>query len=284
MMIRRSSTSPVTAAAAAATNPLLELLMRLGYVVRGVLYAVVGILALRVALRQGGGEATDLTGGLLFLINNSLGRLILVVVVVGLTAYSLWGFLRAIYDPLHRGSDAAGYAARFGFLTSAFSYGVIVVFALQILVGSGGASGAGTQKMIISILEHPAGGWVTVGIGLAAVGFGIGEFVEAVRAPFKNDLKGAEMTASEMDLAVGLGRFGTFARGVTFLIIGWSVVQAGVNHNPAQVQGFGGAFLFLLAHPYGHLLLGIIALGFVALGLHSLACARWIRLMGASRF
>src|SRR6266567_970489 len=63
-------------------------------------------------------------------------------------------------------TDAAAAAARFGFLTSAFSYGVIVVFALQILVGSGGASGAGTQKMIISILEHPAGGWVTVGIGL----------------------------------------------------------------------------------------------------------------------
>jgi hypothetical protein len=29
-------------------------------------------------------------------------------------------------------------------------------------------------------------------------------------------------------------------------------------------------------------LLGIVALGFVALGLHSLACARWIRLMGSA--
>jgi hypothetical protein len=28
--------------------------------------------------------------------------------------------------------------------------------------------------------------------------------------------------------------------------------------------------------------LGIVALGFVALGLHSFACARWIRLMGST--
>lgn len=88
------------------------------------------------------------------------------------------------------------------------------------------------------------------------------------------------MTASEKSIAVGLGRFGMFARGVTFLVIGWFLIQAGIHNDAGQVHGFGGAFLFLLAQSYGKLLLGVIALGFVALGLHSLACARWIRLMG----
>jgi hypothetical protein len=73
-----------------------------------------------------------------------------------------------------------------------------------------------------------------------------------------------------------------FARGVTFLVVGWFIVQAGLHHDPGQVQGFGGAFLFILSKPFGHLLLGIVALGFVALGLHSFACARWMRLMGSS--
>jgi hypothetical protein len=36
-----------------------------------------------------------------------------------------------------------------------------------------------------------------------------------------------------------------------------------------------------LGQPFGRVLLGAIALGFVALGLHSFACARWIRLMGS---
>ncbi|MGZ6053412.1 MAG: DUF1206 domain-containing protein, partial [Isosphaeraceae bacterium] len=141
-------------------------------------------------------------------------------------------------------------------------------------------SGDSTQKYVTSILAHPLGGWLTVIIGVVTLGIGVGQFVEAYRATFKQDLKGAEMTASEKSIAVGLGRFGMFARGVTFLVIGWFLIQAGIHNDAGQVHGFGGAFLFLLAQSYGKLLLGVIALGFVALGLHSLACARWIRLMG----
>jgi hypothetical protein len=73
-----------------------------------------------------------------------------------------------------------------------------------------------------------------------------------------------------------------FARGVLFFVIGWFLVQAGLHHDAGQVQGFGGAFMFLLGQPFGRVLLGMVALGFVALGLHSFACARWIRLMGSS--
>lgn len=266
----------------AATNPGLELLERMGYVVRGALYAVMGLLALRIALSQPGGGATDLTGSLVFLIGNQFGKLILIVAVVGLGAYSVWGIVRAIFDPLHRGSDASGYIERLGFVSSAISYAVIVVFGLKILAGSGGGSTDSTQHSIASVLIHPAGGLLTVLIGLVAIGIAVGQFIEAYRAGFKWDLKGAEMSESERNVAIALGRFGMFARGVIFLIVGWFVLQAGIHNDPSQVQGFGGAFLFLLAKPYGHVLLGIVALGFVALGLHSLACARWVRLMGSS--
>jgi hypothetical protein len=266
----------------AAANPLLELLERLGYVARGALYAVMGLLALGVALGVVGGQTTDLSGSLVFLVANPFGKLVLIAFAVGLTAYSLWGFVRAVYDPLHRGSDASGYAARLGFVTSAVSYAAIVIFALQVLGGSGAASGDSTQKTVASVLSHPAGGWLTILIGLVAAGIGVGQWVEAYRATFKADLKGAEMSASERDLAIGLGRFGMAARGVSFLIIGWFVIQAGIHHDPAQAQGFGGAFQFLLHQPFGRLVLGVVALGFVALGLHSFACARWIRLLGSS--
>ena len=110
----------------------------------------------------------------------------------------------------------------------------------------------------------------------------MGQFLEAYQANFAKDLKGAEMSQSERTWAIRFGRFGMFARGVVFVVIGWFVVQAGIHHDANQAQGFGGAFVFLLNQPFGRLLLGLIALGFVALGLHSLACARWIRLMGHS--
>ena len=265
-----------------ASNPVLELLERLGYAVRGALYAVMGLLALGIALRIGGGQTTDLSGSLVFLISNPFGKLVLVVIAVGLAAYSLWGFIRAIYDPLHRGSDASGYMARLGFVTSAVSYAAIVILALQILAGSGGASGESTQKTIASVLNHPGGGFVTIILGLIAIGVGLGQFMEAYRATFARDLKGTEMSERARKRAIALGRFGMFARGVVFLVIGWFIVQAGIHHDAGQVQGFGGAFVFLLNQPFGRVLMGIIALGFVALGLHSFACARWIRLMGSS--
>jgi len=265
----------------AAASPLLELLERLGYLVRGALYAVMGLLALGIALRVTGGQTTDLSGSLVFLVSNPFGKLMLVVVAVGLAAYSLWGFTRAIYDPLHRGGGASGYAARLGFVSSAVSYAAIVILALQLLAGSGAPAGDSTQKTIASVLTHPAGGGLTILIGLIAIAIGLGQFLEAYQANFAKDLKGAEMSQSERTWAIRFGRFGMFARGVTFLVIGWFVVQAGIHHDPAQAQGFGGAFVFLLAQPFGRIVLGIVALGFVALGLHSFACARWIRLMGS---
>jgi hypothetical protein len=266
----------------AAANPVLEFLERLGYVVRGALYAVMGLLALKIVLSVSGGATTDLTGSLVVLVSNPWGKFVLIIAAIGLTAYSLWGFTRAIYDPLHRGSDASGYMARLGFVTSALSYAAIVVFALQLLAGSGATTNDGTQKTIASVLTHPAGGALTILIGLIVIGVALGQFLESYRATFARDLKGAEMSANTRDIAVKLGRFGMFARGVIFLIIGWFVVQAGIHHDPAQTQGFSGAFVFLLAQPFGRILLGIVALGFVALGLHSFACARWIRLMQAS--
>jgi hypothetical protein len=241
-----------------------------------------GLLALGIAFAVKGGQTTDLSGSLVFLVSNPFGKLVLVVAAVGLTAYSLWGFTRAIYDPLHRGKDAGGYAARLGFVTSAVSYAAIVLLAVQILIGSGGSSGDSTQKTIASILTHPGGGWLTGIIGLVAIVVGLGQFLEAYRATFKEDLKGADMTATERDAAIGLGRFGMAARGVIFLVIGWFLVQAGLHHDAGQVQGFGGAFLFLLGQPFGRVVLGVVALGFVALGLHSFACARWIKLMGST--
>src|ERR1700681_3092778 len=220
----------------AAANPALELLERLGYAVRGALYAAMGLLALRIVFSVAGGQTTDLTGSLVFLIGNPFGKLVLIVAAVGLAAYSLWGFTRAIYDPLHRGSDASGYMARLGFVTSALSYAAIVVFALQVLAGSGASAADGTQKTVAQVLTHPAGGWLTILIGLVVIGVALGQFLEAYRATFARDLKGAEMSQAERTWVIRFGRFGMFARGVTFLVIGWFVVQAGIHNDPAQAQ------------------------------------------------
>ena len=264
-----------------ASNSWLELLERGGYVIRGVLYAVMGGLALGLALGFGG-AATDQSGSVVILSQAPAGKLLLFAVVIGLGAYSIWGFVRAVFDPLHRGDDAPGIAERLGFAWSGTAYAAIVIFALHLLAGSGAsAAHDSTQSTIARILAYPAGHIIAMAIGLVSIGVGLGQFVDAYRAIFKGDMKRGEMNKAEKHIVDMLGRFGYFSRGVTFTLVGWFVFQGGLHRDSSQVHGFSGVFLFLLGQPFGRLLLAVVALGFIALGLHSLACARWIRLLSS---
>ncbi|HEY6874817.1 MAG TPA: DUF1206 domain-containing protein [Candidatus Dormibacteraeota bacterium] len=266
-----------------AANPGIEFLERVGYIVRGVLYAVMGGLALGLALGIGG-NATDQSGSLVWLTGNSAGKFLLLAVVIGLAAYSLWGFVRAIFDPLHRGDDPPGIAQRLGFAWSGIAYASIVVFALKLLAGSASRQHQdGTQAAIASILSVPGGRWIAIAIGVVALAAGIGQFVEAYKATFRKDMKRFEMKKTEKKVVDNLGRVGMVARGVTFSLVGWFVFQGGLHQDPSQVRGYGGTFLFLIQQPFGRVILATVAIGFIALGLHSFACARWIRLMGSTR-
>jgi hypothetical protein len=283
-----ASAHTVTRRARAATkrgaaNPWLELLERAGYAVRGLLYAAMGTFALGLALGLGG-AATDQSGSLVILTGGPAGRIMLLAVVAGLGAYSLWGFVRAIYDPLRRGEDVPGIAERLGFVWSGIAYASIVVFALHLLAGSAtSAAHDGTQQAIARVLAFPAGQLIALAIGVVAVGVGLGQFVDAYRAIFKKDMKREQMSKAEKKIVDALGRLGMVSRGVTFTLVGWFIVDGARNRDASRVHGFGGAFIALLTAPFGRVLLAGVALGFIALGLHSFACARWIRLLGSAR-
>jgi len=264
-----------------ASNPWLEFLERAGYVVRGVLYAAMGTFALGLALGLGG-TATDQSGTLVILTGGPAGKLLLLAVVIGLGAYAIWGFVRAVFDPLHRGDSPGGIAERLGFVWSGLAYSSIVLFALHLLLGSSTPSSHdATQAAIARILAMPAGHLAAIAIGIVAIGVGLGQFVDAYRAIFKTDLKRTDMNKGERKIVDALGRLGMISRGVIFSLVGWFVLQGGLHRDPSQVRGYGGAFLFLLTQPFGRVLLAAVAAGFIALGLHSFACARWIRLLGS---
>lgn len=262
-----------------AANPVLEVVERAGYVVRGVLYCVMGTLALGLAIGAGG-TATDPSGSLVIITGGMAGKFMLVAVVAGLGAYAIWGFVRAIFDPLRRGHDASGIADRLGFAWSGIAYSAIVIFALQLLAGSPKSPHQDSMQTAIGrILGYPAGQAIVVAIGIVAVGVGISQFVTAYRAQFKKDLMRGKMNRGEKDVVDTLGRIGMVARGVTFSLIGWFLILGGLHHDASQVHGYGGTFVFLLGAPFGRLTLALVALGFIALGLHSFGCARWVRML-----
>jgi hypothetical protein len=259
-------------------NPIFERLARFGYIIRGVLYGVMGATGIGFALGIWH-RTTDQRGALSLLDGNPFKVVAVVAVIAGLSAYSLWGFVRAIYDPLHRGDEPPGVVARLGFAWSGLSYAGLLVFTVQFLLGLNSGDGSDSiEKPIRFVMSHPFGAVLTLVIGVLAVLAGLGQFVDAVMAGFRKDLQRRKMSDSEEVLADSLGRFGMFSRGVIFTMLGWFIVEAAFNHDPGRAEGMGAAFQTLAQQPAGHLLLFVVAAGFIALALHSFACARWIKM------
>ncbi|HEV7500568.1 MAG TPA: DUF1206 domain-containing protein, partial [Vicinamibacteria bacterium] len=77
-----------------------------------------------------------------------------------------------------------------------------------------------------------------------------------------------------------IGRAGLSARGVTFGIMGWFLVQAARTFDAHQARGLAGSLRSLAHHDDGPWLLGIVAVGLTAYGVMSLVDARYRSLGG----
>jgi hypothetical protein len=262
-----------------AGNPIVKFGARWGYVVRGLLYGAMGLIALLLAIGKVS-HGTDQKGALVLFVNNPVSLLVLSVFAVGLAAYSLWGFVRAVYDPLHRGKDPIGLVARLGFAWSGVAYAALCLSVVQVMLGAQGTLHHDSVAGIVAgLLAKPLGQQLTAIAGAVAIGAGLAQFVDAYRAGWAKDLKRGAMKKEEYEAAVFFGRFGLVSRGVIFTVTGWFILEAALRHDPAKAHGFGAAFEALLREPFGHILVGIVGMGFMALALHSFAYARWVRMM-----
>jgi hypothetical protein len=258
----------------------IEKLSRFGYAVRGVLYVVIGMLAVQVALGRGG-DTTGKDGAIAAIGNQAFGGVLLVLIIVGLAGYSLWGFVRAFLDPFKRGTDAKGLLQRGGYLVSAVVYGSLIFPTVQFLLQPGKdqkPGGNSSADFSASLLSHPPlGQWLLVLIGVVAFGGGLGQMWLAFSGDFQKDLKFREMSENSEALARRVGRAGHAARGVVFAMMGFFIAKAAWDADPNQAKGLDGELQTLVQQPYGPVLLGAVALGLIAFGVYSILCARWIK-------
>jgi hypothetical protein len=99
----------------------------------------------------------------------------------------------------------------------------------------------------------------------------------AIKMDFDKRFKPYALTAEQRRIAIQVGRFGTFARGIVFAIVGFFITLAAIQANPGHAQGFSGALDYLGKQPYGIWLLGFVALGLIAFGIYSLMSAMWFK-------
>ena len=268
------------AARIASESPWVERLSRYGHVVRGVIYLLPGFIALRLALGDHGDVMTQ-TGAIEMIGRQPQGRALLVAIAVGLAGYSLWGVIRAVLDPLHKGHSALGVVQRLGYVTSALAYAGLFAATVRFLSGTMRHM-ARPHDWTAGLLAKPFGEWLVGIIGLCWIGGGIAEIARGWSRSFEKDLELGRVSPGERRWAGALGRFGIVARGVVFAIIGALLIAAALHAGPYHASGLDSALLALARQPHGRLLLAAAGLGLMSFGVFSIMCARWARLGGSS--
>ncbi len=252
-------------------------LARFGYAAKGVVYLLIGGLALGSVLTTGG-STTGPVGAFREVVSQPFGQILLSLIALGLFGYTLWRFVQAIKDPDNEGSDAKGIVKRIGYATSGVVYASFAIAAVGLVMGSGGGSGNQTEDITARVMAQPYGRWLIAIAGLIVIVTGVYQFYKGYSAKFTKVLKMGEMSPGERTWAVRSGRLGLIARSVVYALIGTFLIQAALTANPEQAGGLGEALRTLSQQPYGPWLLGLVALGLMLYGVYSLVLARYRRI------
>ena len=276
-----SSSTIATKGRRAGQSPWVERLGRLGLVAKGVLYAVVGILAIKVAL-GGREQSPDREGALQTIAQQPFGKGLLVLLAVGLAGYALWQLARGLLDREGEGEDPKGLAKRGSAFARGIWYGALAVLTAERVVsagsGSGGGGGSKEQQTTAGVFDMPLGRYLVYAAGLAFLGAGAFNGYRALAGKFKKKLKTAEMSDAEEASATALGVLGHLARAVVFALIGLFLFRAAWEFDPKEARGLDGALMELSQQTYGGLLLGAVAVGLMAYALFCFVEARYRRI------
>ncbi|SNZ17349.1 protein of unknown function [Terribacillus aidingensis] len=247
---------------------------RFGYMSQGIVYALIGILALLAALHVGG--KTTNTGGMLQRVATfPFGNIILWLIGIGLIGYVCWVAILAIKDPNREGNGAKGIIIRIGYGVSAIIYGSIAFNTFRYAATDQGSSGGSQQSISAQLLSYPLGKWLIAGIGVIIIGYGIYEIFSGITGRFMNKFNVHEMNKHERRIGRQSGLVGLVSRGVVFGLIGFFFILTSIESNPDKAKGLDGALAELAQQPFGRWLLGIVALGFILFGLYSIIRGRY---------
>ncbi len=253
-----------------------EWLSRAGFVARALVYAIIGILALKLAFGHGG-KLTNQEGALHTVARQPFGKVLLTLVAIGLGGYSLWRLVRAGIGHGPEGSDT-GFD-RISALASGIAYGAMCALAIEILLGAGGGGSAGSPKNATAgVFGWPAGTWIVGIAGAVMFGVGLYQGYRGITKKFLKDSKVEEMPPRVKEWISRLGTIGHLARMIVFGLVGIFLIKAAIDYNPGAAVGLDGALAKIVHRSYGPFLLGIVAAGLVAFALYSLSDARYRRI------
>lgn len=247
------------------------MLARAGLTARGIIYILVGWVAILVAVGQSKREA-DQRGALQLLAGKPYGVASLWLLGIGFAAYALWRLSEAAFGVT---GDGNGAGPRLKSLCRAAVYAFFAYLTFQVISGTQGSQKRQQQDLTAKVMRHAGGRWLVGIVGLIIVIIGVTLIIEGVRRKFMKYLKTAQMSPRTRRIVELLGVIGTTARGLIFSLAGVLVIESAAAYKPAKSGGIDKALLTLRNQPLGELLLALAALGLIIFGIYGLCEARW---------
>ena len=251
----------------------IDLAGRAGYVTRGLVFLVTGLLSILCARGRGGDP--DPEGAIEAMVRAPLGRVAVLFVAIGLFVYSAWCLVQALFDPEGHDRSAMSIAGRVGQALSAAFYLPLARLALRAAIH--GVAPRQQHRQLVRILELPGGRALLGAIGVGVIVTGIIQLVVGVGGTFEQELDFRRASRAMRRLTVASGALGFGARALVFGIVGVFLVLAAIHVSPARAHSVGGALREVLRVPYGSVVVDLIGVGLLLFGAFSLLAARYHR-------
>jgi hypothetical protein len=247
-----------------------------GLTARGVLYLIIGILALQVAFGGASSGQASQQGALQTIAQGPFGTVLVTLVGLGFIAYAAWRVTQFFTEKGDEDSRTKEWLTRASYLVRAVIYAGLAFVALRIAFGDGGGGGGGSQAMTARLMAMP-GGRVLVGLaGLIILGLACYQAYQAFTQDFMEEMQTQRMNPRTRTWVRRIGVLGHGGRTVVFAVVGWFLILAAVQFDPQQAVGLDGALQRLAQQPAGPWLLALTALGLFAHGVYSVVRARYV--------
>lgn len=248
---------------------------RAGYFSRGLVYSIISLFALLAAV--GAGSNKDTKGALQTLLQQPFGQILVAALIMGLLGYVIWRLIQSILDADNHGAGLKGLTVRLALFVSAFTYGALALYALDLLgvwrTSQGGGSSGSPFSPLVSFVGPQL---LAAGVAALFLGIALAHWWKAFTGKYEDhfDKRETPMKVLHVVAVAGLA-----ARGMVFLVLSAMLwIGASEADSPEDdLPGVKDALQYVQDLPFGKYLLAGLAIGLFLFSVYSFFEARWRR-------
>jgi hypothetical protein len=255
-----------------AGHPSIHQLTRAGLAARGLVYLLIGWLAVQTLLGRRRQEA-DQSGVLQAVLSGPGGILTVWMMAAGFAGLVIWQVAEARYGrPVPQGHRVHNRAFAVG---RALIYTLGLAGTVSFAVGFGGGTEQSSRDATANALAQPGGRWLVLAVGAGFVVCGLVVCWQALHRAFLDELDTANMSTLARHVVIPLGMVGNCARGLVLGAVGVFLAYSAIAFDPNLARGLDGTLRQFALTPAGPWLMGAVAAGLAVFGVYAFCESRW---------